>query len=355
METLTHKKIRVKFSSQYPDIPYLRQTPGSKGVWGNCEFITDESETAFDWWFVWNNLEKPTRAYGPKNRTVLMTGEGNPDIKKYARKFIEQFGYIISAHPEIHHPHLIRRQVAPWMVGHFGTGSGVDPKDFKRYFTTYNTYKTMRVPEKTKLLAVVNASKNRAPGQRKRHAFISALKEHFKDTMDVFGNGINRISDKMDGIAPYQYYVMIENAYVPGYVTGIGDVYLGHTFPFYYGCPDLETYYSPEAFIRVDVDDPHKSIEIIEQAIIEHVYEKRTKAIKIARELTLNTYNIFAVMADFCNANADTPCVAERVMLKPEMKRRAVPQIVAETLRSLPGIYHVARWMYRKQIKKHHD
>ncbi len=342
------KQIRIKFNTSDPLIPYLRQTSGSKGVWNNCRFFVNDDSKEFDWWFILNNTNKTVRAYGPRDRTVLLAGEGSPDIKQYPRWFINQFGYIISSHPDIKHPRATRRHVGPWMVGHFGSGSGVDPKDFKKRFTTYDTYAKMNPPAKTKLLSVVNAmSKNRTPGQQKRNAFITALKNHFGDRMDVFGAGVNRISDKWDGIAPYKYYLMIENDYVPGYVTGIWDSYLGFTFPFYYGCPDLESYYDSDAFIRVDVNNIKESIAVIERAIAENVFEKRQDAIAKAREQSLNEQNMFAIMANFAALHEkDSPVRPSLVKIKPEPK--PILNLMVKKIKKLPVFYIPARWLYRK-------
>ena len=83
---------KIKLTTPSPLTPYLRQTPGSKGIWGNCQFYVNDDSKEFDWWFVINNLYKTQKAFGPKERTVLLTGEGSPDIKEYPQWFINQFG-----------------------------------------------------------------------------------------------------------------------------------------------------------------------------------------------------------------------------------------------------------------------
>ena len=57
---------------------------------------------------------------------------------------------------------------------------------------------------------------------------------------------------------------------------------------FYWGCPNLESYIDELAFVRLDISDPKKSLNIVKTAIKENWWEKRYKHIINAKNAILN-------------------------------------------------------------------
>lgn len=345
--------INIKVTTTSPLIPLIRQTPGSKGIWGNCRFHINDDTKEFDWWFVQHDLYAPQRAQGPKNKTVLITNEA-AEMKEYRQDFIDQFGYVITCQRNLKHPRkTYRQQGLPWMIGHMGSQSGIDPKNYSEFFTPYDTLKTMNPPEKTKLISVITSYKNRTPGQEKRHALIKNLKNHFGDRLDVFGAGINYVRDKWDAIAPYKYHLAIENNSVPDYWTEkLSDAYLGFALPFYYGCPNIGDYFDNEALVKIDVNNHKSSIESIERALAKNLYEKHFTKIQKARELVLDTYNVFALMSDFCREHAsDMSASPTSVILHPEKKPVLKNRLIG-IAKHIPGLYDIGRALYHRRRDK---
>ena len=50
---------KIKISTQFPEWPLLRQTPGSKGIWDNCQFFVNQDVEECDMWVVYEGLLKP--------------------------------------------------------------------------------------------------------------------------------------------------------------------------------------------------------------------------------------------------------------------------------------------------------
>ncbi len=93
----------------------------------------------------------------------------------------------------------------------------------------------------------------------------------------------------------------MENSRYPHYFTEkLTDTYLGHAYPFYYGCPNLSDYYSADAFTPIDIKDPKTAIKNIERAIDADLYSLNQKHLHEARDLTLNKYNLFPMLAEIC-------------------------------------------------------
>ncbi len=344
--------ITVKLTTASPKAPLIRQTPGSKGIWGNVRFIVDEPVEKVDWWVVIDNLTEKQSIICPRENTILITQEVFA-MKKYDQKFLDQFGMVITSQPEIKHPNVVyASQGYPWHIGWFGTGSGVDPKDYKKVFTTYDELKAIDIKtlKKNHDLSVITSKKSRTEGQALRHNFISEMKKHFGERFDVFGAGINMIRDKWEGIAPYKYHFAIENHPVPHYWTEkLADTYLAGAYPIYYGCPNIYDYFSKDALTVIDIKDIPGSIKIIEQVLAGNYYEKNINAIANARELVLNKYNIFALIAGVVQSHTEARDVTN-VILKPQ-KKPWIKNKIVETIQNNANFYKAARKIYRTYKK----
>jgi len=285
----------VKVSTPFPDWPLIRQTPNSRGIWGDYKFIVNEDIEECDYWVVYEGLEKPESVICSKENTLLVTCEPNT-VKTYATGFISQFSKIISSHTNISHLGLtLSQQSLMWMVGgkyKGGTWGGFS-KDYDE-LSQINNY------NKEKLISVVLSKKDQTIGHEKKNKFVRELKSYFGDKLDVFGVGINEIEDKWDAIGNYKYHIVLENSSINDYWTEkLADAYLGGAYPFYFGCPNLEKYFSNHAFTKLNVDNLQESIGIIENEVNNNTYENSIAEIQQARNLILNKYNLFPMLVDF--------------------------------------------------------
>lgn len=282
---------RVKITTNAPKWPLARQTPGEKGVWENYQFFINDDTQDCDWWFVLDGITKSETALCDKDHTVLITNEP-PSIKSYAKKFIGQFGTIVTCHPHIKHPHVILdQQSLPWMVG---TQFVIGKKDAPTIFTkNYDELKKISVP-KTKLISVISSYKKSTRGHRDRLKFCEELKKHFGDNIDFFGRGLREVSDKWDAIAPYKYHIALENSSYKDYWTEkLTDTFLAQTYPFYYGCPNIDDYFPSNSLTKIDISNPTEAIKIIEKSIKDTTYENSYAHIIEARNQILDHYQIF--------------------------------------------------------------
>ena len=132
---------------------------------------------------------------------------------------------------------------------------------------------------------------------RRRYDFTQQLKEAIPE-LAVYGRGVRPINDKAEALVTYKYHLVIENHICEHHWTEkLSDAFLGHTLPFYAGCPNATEYFPQESFIPIDIREPGQVVETIRAAIDNHEYETRLPAILEARELVLEKYNIFAVLS----------------------------------------------------------
>ena len=297
--------IDIKLS--LPPWPIIRQTPGQKGVWGECRFFCSNTGVdRCDYWFVLEGLgKKKETTVCPKANTVFIAHEP-PTLKTYKSEFLRQFAAVITSDVKIDHPNRIfQHSGLPWHVGrkqkdHVNIGFSKD----------YDELKAMTSIPKTKLLSVITSSKMMSEGHRRRLEFAKRLKTHFGDKIDLFGRGLGEVEDKWDALADYRYHVAMENSAVDHYWTEkLADAFLAGCHPIYYGCPNVTDYFPPGSLTSIDINNPEKAIAVIEGCIEQNRYESSKQKIWEAREKILDTYNLFALIADYvAKAERVMPC-----------------------------------------------
>lgn len=280
--------IKIKLTTQHPNWPLLQQTFGSKGIWGDYHFYVNKDVDECDYWIVCDGLLKTESTRCSKENTVLITWEPST-IKTYSKKFINQFATVITCQKEIEHKNIIYSQQAhPWFVG-------------KNYDELTNSPQI----EKTKLISIITSNKRFTEMHRRRHDFALKLKEHFKDEIDLYGRGIRDFDDKWEVLAPYKYSIAIENLAIDDWLTEkLPDCYLAHTFPFYYGCPNVNKYYGNESLLCIDINDFDKTISLIENIIHdENHYEEHFKYILESKNRYLNQYQLFPFIVNMIESS----------------------------------------------------
>ncbi len=277
---------RIKISYPFPDWPLSRQTPGSTGVWNDTAFFinpgADEEAKGFDAWFVLDKLVKPhEKTLCPPENIICITWEP-PTIRKYSNLFLKQFAQVITCHPGIKHPHRhFYIQGHPWFVD-----------------KTWDELTAAALPEKTKTISVITSNKTFSEGHLRRYEFCLKLKEHFGDAIDLFGRGLKDFDDKWDVLAPYKYSIAIENADVDDWITEkLFDCYLAASFPFFYGCPNINKYFAEDSYERIDIYKPDEARATIEKILSDpgH-YTAHLPALLKAKKQCLDQYNIFPLM-----------------------------------------------------------
>ncbi len=288
----------IKVSQGHLTWPFLRQTPGSSGKWGNYAFVFNQDIKECDAWVVIGDiLDYKETTMCPSNRTLLINEEP-PTMRGYPEKYLSQFAIVATCGgSNFRHPGV--KEVFPLQAWYIGVKQGelhVPHKNDAIRFT-YDDLKVLEPPPKSKLLSVIYSDKKFTGGHIERHKFVHELKKHFGDSLDIFGRGFQFVSDKWDAIADYQYHLAIENSCFPHYWTEkLADAFLGWSFPIYYGCPNITEYFDPNSFATVDIASPKQSIQTIEQLIEEGRWNKSLPYLAEARRKVLDEYNLFPMI-----------------------------------------------------------
>lgn len=284
---------RVRVSTSFPEWPLDRQTPGRSGIWGDFQFVIDQPVDDYHFWVVYDRFTSPLKGRCARSNVLFFTAEP-PSLARYPRRFLAQFGQVITCQRNVRHPNVIfTHQALPW---HIGIGSYYNRKGTGNLLD-YDYLKSAKI-EKTKVLSVIASANQGTRGHGLRFRFVQFLRERLGDRIDVFGHGIRELGDKWDGIAPYQYHVTIENSTVPDYWTEkIADAFLGGAFPLYHGCPNIGQYFPADSLRPIDISDPESALKIIETTIASNAYERCRAQVAEARRLVLEEYNLFPMLA----------------------------------------------------------
>jgi Glycosyltransferase family 10 (fucosyltransferase) C-term len=302
--------VRIAKDWDWPDI--LRQTPGGHGVWDGINFTTGEVEEC-DLLVVLNNrMKHAVHANCPQGRVwALMQEPYASGFTDWMAEGHEAFDRVYTNYLPSSDPKYIRSQPAlPWHVNR-----------------TFDELTTCAMPQKSRFLSWIVGNIRDLPGHLKRGEFLRAVQSQKEFDIALYGRAIRFIEDKWDGLAPYRYSIAAENTSWPDYWTEkIADCFLAWTVPFYYGCANLEQYFPPDSFIRIDIENPQEAIGKIKQYLLEDDWNQRLPALEEARRRVLYEYQIFPMLTKQFKAEE----VVERPKIEhtvPAYKRSAMTKL----------------------------
>jgi glycosyltransferase involved in cell wall biosynthesis len=307
------KLIRIIKNWKTPDL--LRQTPGCKGTWNNIQFTLD-TVSECDYVVVFNRVTEDTVINCPRGNIWAMLQEPYiPGVFDWMIEGHDDYAKIFTHYIFNDDPRYIATQTClPWHVN-----------------KTYDELRSAAMPEKTKTLSWITTNKTTFPGHKERMCFYEGLKGDRDLNIDIYGYGIRDIEDKWDALAPYKYSLAVENSSSENYWTEkLADCFLSYTLPIYYGCTNLEKYFPENSFIRIDINDYKQSREIIENLVHEDIWKSRLEAIKEARDLVLNKYQLFPFIADYI-ASVDNESEVrpdkEKIVVKAHSKKTEMQKV----------------------------
>ncbi len=302
-----------------------RQTPGHNGVskCGKYKFYVNEIIPDPDFVVIRSkSLRKATEFNVAPENVVLATSEPY-SVLAYPKDYCRQFGMVCSCQENLKHRNVVYTPAfVYWYAGVAFTKDGPQSR------IDYDTFKSMPVPEKKRLISVITSDKAFTQGHQDRIDFVEKLKKHYGDKIDVFGRGYNTFEDKWEVLAPYKYHIAIENSSSRYYWTEkLSDCYLAHSFPIYYGCTNVDDYFPAKGLCRIDIHNFDECVKAIDAVLENELYEKRRAELDKCKELVLEDYNMFNYLARCLDRlNPDAP--KKKVTIKP-----------ANSMHSLHNVY----------------
>lgn len=153
-----------------------------------------------------------------------------------------------------------------------------------------------KITEKIKLISIISSNKRDTIGQKLRHEIIDAIKSDID--LDIFGGltsggGYKPIDDKSEGLSPYMFSIIIENAKSPYLFTEkIIDCLLTGTVPIYWGASKIGEFFNMKGFITFNnLDDV--------QNIVNEISEEKYKEMMPYLLENFNTAKQYLTIEDY--------------------------------------------------------
>ncbi len=107
---------------------------------------------------------------------------------------------------------------------------------------------------KTKHMSLIASAKRDHVGHQLRHRLVEHVQSAGLD-VTVLGRGYAPFEQKSDGLAPYRFSVVIENAREPNYFSEkLMDAVLCETVPIYWGCPNIADFMDPAGMVICETE-----------------------------------------------------------------------------------------------------
>ncbi len=279
-----------------------------------------------------------------RENTILMLSEPK-SVVNFPKPYRDQFGMLYSCQENIAHSNVIYGPaLLPWFVG-------VENRNGNSlYSKTYDDFANSSFPEKTKQISIITSNKSFTWGHQKRLEFALKVKKRYGDKVDVWGRGFRDFGDKWDALAPYKFTISIENNSSKYYWTEkLSDPFLTGTYPIYYGCTNATDYFPTQSFSTINIDKPKQSFRLIDKLLDSDAYEKSLPYLEQAKQLTLDKFNMFQIIADCCDSlNPDAP--KQKITLRPSLTALDPKNLYNSLITR--NILKIRNWYFSKEWQK---
>ena len=275
-------------------------TGNNTNEWSGCRFFVNANLEYADAWFVSEDVDDDETACAvPDGKVFFLTAEtswppGYYDCNAGRSAFLDQFAEIYTCH-DVFRPNTVSSlPFLPWMIN-----ANHGPSITAPHQRDVAWLADLTSLPKTRDLSVFCSQQTMTDGHRLRLRFVEKLKEYFGDRLDWFGNGIQPLAEKWDGIAPYRYHLVLENHAAPNVITEkLWDAFLGFAYPIYWGAPNVHDYVPKDSLAAINVMDLQGSVDFIEELLASDVAEAAQPQIRGARELVLGKLHYLSRIAE---------------------------------------------------------
>ena len=152
---------------------------------------------------------------------------------------------------------------------------------FLPFGTTWVDNLTALDVSKSGNISLIASAKNDLLGHKLRHEIVDWARQN-QVQVDVMGGGYSPFEKKSEGLAAYQFSVIIENVREANYFTEkLLDAVLCETVPIYWGCPNIDQFLATEGMILCN------SKSEIQEAMLsatQRLFEEKLPALRNIKE-----------------------------------------------------------------------
>jgi hypothetical protein len=170
--------------------------------------------------------------------------------------------------------------------------------NFDKWYLNKTYNQLQESPIKDKILSGIVSTNYTLPGHKQRLDFV--LNHLSKvDGYDHYGRGHlpfpwykGELKNKEDGLLSYKYTFNAENNKEDNYFTEkFIDAILCETLVFYDGCPNIDKFFNPECYVKINLDNPQEAVQIIQDGIKNNLWEEKIDIIREEKRKLLEERN----------------------------------------------------------------
>ena len=296
--------VKISYPGAPPDANLSQFCGNAENRWGACKFHVNKDIAAADAWIIIEDVIGDEESCAvPNGNLIFASAESALPDDEYlpespGGRFLTQFDRAYSPHAIFGVAAASAPLFLPWHInGNHGPHEGRDPvAPSNRDILMLDSMESVA---KTRDISVFCSVTDMTPAHRLRIKFTEQVVDHFGSRIHWFGNGVNPISEKWDGLAPFRYSIVLENRSDFNFITEkVGDAFLAYSYPFYWGAPNLSDYFPEEAFKAINIRDLDRSIATIEESLDGDLFERSKSSLATARNLVLHKFNWLARMTE---------------------------------------------------------
>ena len=295
--------LKIKLSIPgFNQVDISQFTGNSLNVVDDCIFFINQDDvSSADFWVCLEGpYKREERCKVSRDNIFFMSAEVawpkfyyDNELKK---NFLAQFARIYTCHDIYANNVTFDLPYLPWMIN-----SNHGQSIYSYHWRDCEYLKNLTLLPKPKVLSVFCSNQEWTDDHKLRLKFVRHLKSYFGDRLDWFGNGVNTLDQKWDGIAQYKYHIVLENQSRNNVITEkLYDSFLALAHPIYYGAPNAAEYFDPNSFSTIDIVDIKGSIQKIETIIESDRYQQSLPALIESKDRVLAQFNMFQRIARVC-------------------------------------------------------
>ena len=247
--------IKLSIPGQDGHLSLSQFTGNRTNQFGGCEFRVNEAVDRADAWFIFEDVDvSDDHCIVPREQVHFLSAEASWRPDKYLDSasdfFFQQFSGVHSCHPVRSETADFAPPFLPWMI------NANHESIFRDHTRDIRYFEALEELPKDRPLSVFCSSQGLTPQHRLRFAFVEHLKNELGDDVEWFGNGVNPVDEKWQGLARFERTLVLENRSDYGvYTEKILDSFLGLSVPIYWGAPDIQKYFPVPRTQQINISD----------------------------------------------------------------------------------------------------
>lgn len=264
---------------------YVKQSPKESGSWGEVSYTTDLNEAEY----------------------LIIEDGCSPDV--YSKFSSDKRLYFsreaLDSNSHNNYPGDQTKKFSYWDGSGYLYTKWIYPGAYGGINMTYDELSAEKEINKTKIISCVQTDKNITPTHKARQTFIK--KYIYCNDIDVYGtiscaNSELENNNKRTALDQYKYTLAFDNQVTirDFFGTQVTDALLRWTVPIYGGGGELSKYFPEKSFIKINplnLDD----VDRVNNLVQNDDFDSRKEAIKEARDLVLNKYNVWPTIDALIN------------------------------------------------------